>query len=159
MGDLIHRHMQIFRTNEFFAGVTLPMPEVRDPLESKMPKNSSKEALDFLYKCLDKDPAKRFNCEQLLRHPYFSGYSFRLPTSDLEEFEKIKRNTYSNGSTVFPHLSLNPGSPPEYLNNTSTSINKLGNSNGSNNAGYGNSNGGGYLHRDSRDSFEHLPTI
>src|SRR5690348_13627732 len=54
MGDLLPRHMQIFRSNEFFAGVILPMPDMREPLESKMPKTTSREILDFLYKCLDR---------------------------------------------------------------------------------------------------------
>jgi len=164
MGDLIHRHMQIFRTNEFFAGVTLPMPDNREPLESKMPRFLSKDALDFLYKCLDKDPAKRYTCDQLLRHPYFAGYSFRLPSSDLEEFQKIQRNTYSNGgSSLFPHLGMNGGpggSPPEFQQQqqqqkSSNSVSNNGNSYGNNNPPQGS-----YLqNRDSRDSFDHLPTI
>lgn len=176
MGDLIPRHMQIFRTNEFFAGVTLPMPDVRDPLETKMPKSTSREAIDFLYKCLDKDPTKRLTCEQLLRHPYFNGFTFRLPSSDIEEFEKIKRNTYSNGSTLFPHLSSNAspgmgtggggggggggivaggggsGTPdyaaPSVSNGKTTTVQN----------GYGTTNNG-YFHRDSRDNFDHFPTI
>ncbi|CAG7829698.1 unnamed protein product [Allacma fusca] len=143
MGDLIPRHMQIFRTNEFFAGVTLPMPDQREPLEVKMPKSIGREAMDFLYKCLDRDPLKRWTCDQLMRHSYFNGFSFRLPSSDLEEFEKIRRNTFSNGSTLFPHLSSNNviGSPPEYT---------AGGNNGKNYHNHQNS---------IRDSFEHLPTI
>ena len=144
LGDLIPRHMQIFRTNEFFAGVTLPMPDQREPLEVKMPKSMNREAMDFLYECLDRDPLKRWTCEQLMRHPYFSGFSFRLPSSDLEEFEKIRRNTFSNGSTLFPHLSSTNGmgSPPDYaagLNNQK---------------GYHVQSQSNY-----RESFEHLPTI
>ena len=136
--------MQIFRTNEFFAGVTLPMPDQREPLEVKMPKSMNREAMDFLYECLDRDPLKRWTCEQLMRHPYFSGFSFRLPSSDLEEFEKIRRNTFSNGSTLFPHLSSTNGmgSPPDYaagLNNQK---------------GYHVQSQSNY-----RESFEHLPTI
>ncbi|CAL8114218.1 unnamed protein product [Orchesella dallaii] len=168
MGDLIPRHMQIFRTNEFFAGVTLPMPESREPLESKMPKSTAREAIDFLYKCLDKDPAKRLTCDQLLRHPYFNGFTFRLPSSDIEEFEKIKRNTYTNGSTLFPHLSSTAAAAmsnggggggggnggtgtPDYSSPSMTNGKGIPN-------GYGNPNNG-YFHRDSRDSFDHLPTI
>ncbi len=174
MGDLIHRHLQIFKSNEFFAGVTLPMPENREPLETKMSKSTSREAIDFLYKCLDKDPSKRLTCDQLLRHPYFNGFTFRLPSSDIEEFEKIKRNTYTNGSTIFPHLSSNAAAAmgtsgggggggggivggggtgtPDY---SSPSV-----SNGKNTIpnGFGNSSNG-YFHRDPRGNFDHLPTI
>ena len=40
---------------------------------------------------MDKDPSKRYTCEQLLRHPYFANFQFRLPDSELEEYEKLKR--------------------------------------------------------------------
>jgi len=129
LGDLIPRHMQVFRSNEFFAGVTLPMPEVREPLEAKL-KSIPKESLEFLYKCLDKDPSKRYNCESLLRHAYFSGFSYRLPTSDVEEFENIRKSGWNQGSSsLFPNLRdnrLTSNSPPD---------NRAGN------------------------SFDHLPTI
>lgn len=42
-------------------------------------------------KCLDKDPAKRYTCDQLLRHPYFANFNFRLPDSELEEYERLRR--------------------------------------------------------------------
>jgi len=30
--------------------------------------------IDFLKKCLDKDPAKRWSCEKLTKHSYFDDY-------------------------------------------------------------------------------------
>ena len=154
MGDLLPRHMQIFRQNEFFAGVTLPMPDVREPLESKMVK-TSRETLDFLYKCLDRDPAKRWTCDQLMRHQYFNGFTYRLPPSELEEFEKLRRSNYSNGSsTLFPHLSNTVGSPSDQMNpsaqqqHTSQSYQQQ----------YPSGNKS-YVQRDSRESFDHLPNI
>ncbi len=66
-------HMHVFKSNDFFAGVTIPEPEVNDPLENKIPKNIEELGMDFLRKCLDKDPQKRPNCEQLLRHQYFNN--------------------------------------------------------------------------------------
>lgn len=44
-----------------------------------------------LQKCVDKDPARRWSCEQLLRHPYFDNFHFKIPESELEEFEKLRR--------------------------------------------------------------------
>ena len=43
----------------------------------------------FAQKCLDKDPAKRWSCEQLLQHPFFERHSFKKP--DYGELERIGR--------------------------------------------------------------------
>ncbi|OXB64058.1 hypothetical protein ASZ78_001678 [Callipepla squamata] len=37
LGDLIPRHQQVFSTNQFFSGVTIPDPESMEPLEMKFP--------------------------------------------------------------------------------------------------------------------------
>lgn len=49
-GDLIARHIFVFKTNEFFKGITLPHPDTVEPLEVKIPKESQKNpyVLDFL---------------------------------------------------------------------------------------------------------------
>ena len=39
LGDLIPRHMQIFKTNEFFCGLSIPDPGAVEPLEKKLPKD------------------------------------------------------------------------------------------------------------------------
>ncbi|XP_066282954.1 cyclin-dependent kinase-like 1 isoform X1 [Branchiostoma lanceolatum] len=70
LGDLIPRHQQIFSTNQFFNGLTIPEPERREPLEHKFP-NISPQALSFMKGCLQMDPASRLTCEELLDHPYF----------------------------------------------------------------------------------------
>ncbi|XP_069673262.1 cyclin-dependent kinase-like 1 isoform X2 [Periplaneta americana] len=118
LGDLIPRHMNIFKSNEFFYGVTLPQPDVLEPLESKLPRQNNPNVMDFLKKCVDKDPARRWSCEQLLRHPYFDNFHFKIPESELEEFEKLRRlrdrsrnSSYSNGSMMLPQLPSNAGSP------------------------------------------------
>lgn len=175
MGDLLPRHMQIFRSNEFFAGVILPMPDIREPLESKMPKTTTREVLDFLYKCLDRDPSKRWSCDQLIKHQYFNGFSFRIPTSEQEEFDKVRKGTAAtlrslggNGGnsnttgTLLPHLSNN-GSPSDHqhqgtTNSMSQQQHQLQQQHHSNQQpAYKNS----YSHqnRDSRESFDKLPTI
>ena len=40
----------------------------------------------FFQKCLDKDPAKRWSCEQLLNHGFFDRHSFKKP--DYGELER-----------------------------------------------------------------------
>lgn len=47
-GDLSPRHMQVFRANEFFRGVTLPQPDSIEPLENRLPKQCGAAAIDFL---------------------------------------------------------------------------------------------------------------
>lgn len=47
--------------------------------------------LDFLKKCLGKDPNERWTCEQLLRHSYFDNFHFKMPDVETEEFEKLKK--------------------------------------------------------------------
>jgi cyclin-dependent kinase-like len=47
-GDLIPRHMNIFKSNEFFYGVSLPQPDVLEPLENKLPRQSNSHVMDFL---------------------------------------------------------------------------------------------------------------
>nr|CAD7256392.1 unnamed protein product [Timema shepardi] len=119
LGDLTPRHMNIFKTNEFFFGVMLPQPDTMEPLETKLPRHvNHPHVLDFLKKCLDKDPAKRWSCEQLLRHPYFDNFHFKMPESELDEFEKLRRlrdrsrnSSYSNNSMLLPQLPSNAGSP------------------------------------------------
>ena len=69
LGDLIPQHNQIFRNNEFFLGVSIPESETIEPLNTMV--TTDEAGHDFLKKCLDKDPAKRPNCDQLLRHSYF----------------------------------------------------------------------------------------
>lgn len=47
VGDLLTRHMQAFKSNDFFQGVILPQPQQLIPLEVKLPMCSS-TVIDFL---------------------------------------------------------------------------------------------------------------
>ena len=49
------------------------------------------ESSSILQKCLDKDPAKRWTCEQLLSHPFFKNFSFKFPDHEINEFERLRR--------------------------------------------------------------------
>ncbi|XP_065167547.1 cyclin-dependent kinase-like 1 isoform X2 [Atheta coriaria] len=112
VGDLIPRHMQAFKTNDFFRGMNLPTPNQITPLEMKLPMCNT-VSLDFLKKCVDKDPSKRWTCEQLLQHKYFEGFHFKVDEEDTLNFEKYNRDRSrnSNGSMTLPQLTTKPISP------------------------------------------------
>ena len=42
-------------------------------------------------KCLDKDPVKRWSCDQLLSHPFFKNFTFKFPEHELNEFDRLRR--------------------------------------------------------------------
>ena len=108
LGDLIARHMQIFKANEFFCGLSIPDPGTIEPLEHKLPKDIGTDGADFTLRCLDKDPARRWSCEQLLTHSFFKSFSFKLPES--EEDISRRNGNYNNGGMLLPHLPQNGGS-------------------------------------------------
>ncbi|XP_015925431.1 cyclin-dependent kinase-like 4 isoform X2 [Parasteatoda tepidariorum] len=120
LGDLIPRHMQVFRSNDFFAGVTIPEPDVRESLENKIPKHVHEHGVDFLKRCLDKDPQKRYPCAQLLNHPFFDN--FKVPELDnFDEAQRYKREKSKYGqyqSLLLPQLpnQTNSLSSPESKN-------------------------------------------
>lgn len=114
VGDLIPRHMQAFRSNDFFQGVSLPVPQhtQMQPLESKLSMCTS-VTLDFLKKCLDKDPVKRWTCDQLLGHKYFIDFNFKID-DETHNFEKLSRDRSRNSSNsmTLPQLAgTKQGSP------------------------------------------------
>lgn len=136
LGDLIPRHMQIFKSNEFFCGLSIPDPGTVEPLENRLPRDLGQEGVDFTIRCLDKDPAKRWSCEQLLNHSFFKNFSFKMP----EEEEVGSRRSYGSGGMLLPHLpnqgaGSQNGSPDIRLAGSNLSL-------GSNNR-----------------KFDHLPTI
>jgi len=81
MGELLPRHLQIFKSNQFFHGLNIPEPDRVDSLENRMP-NSDKNIIDFLHKCLNNNPDKRYTAAELLNHTYFQGFTFRLPPDE-----------------------------------------------------------------------------
>lgn len=60
--------------------------------------------LDFLEKCLDKDPGKRWTCEQLLRHAYFENFSFKIDDGD-QHLTRDKLRSLSYNTPSLPQLS------------------------------------------------------
>ncbi|XP_023949927.2 cyclin-dependent kinase-like 4 [Bicyclus anynana] len=114
LGDLLPRHMTIFSQNTFFQGMALPEPTTLEPLEKKIPQRyaNNELVLDFLYKCLDKDPMMRWTCEQLLRHPIFENFLFTVPHTDHDDFEKARR-VQVQSSPMLPQLIVTERAPPK----------------------------------------------
>ncbi|XP_045537749.1 cyclin-dependent kinase-like 1 isoform X6 [Papilio machaon] len=97
LGDLLPRHMTIFSQNTFFQGMALPEPAQLQPLETRIPQRCANNELlmDFLKKCLDKDPVSRWSCEQLLRHALFENFMFSVPPPPHHDYEKARRGQRS----------------------------------------------------------------
>ncbi|XP_053208727.1 cyclin-dependent kinase-like 1 isoform X2 [Panonychus citri] len=149
LGDLIPRHVQIFRSNDFFAGVTIPETEITDPLSGKIPRHVEDTGFDFLRKCLDKDPQKRPNCDLLLRHPYFNNV--KIPELESEEVQFKFRQRSKYGQSLLPHLP-NHGSPEiRSVQLHSRTINARGS--------IGSTNGTINGLNDRPNRFDHLPNI
>ncbi|XP_045533450.1 cyclin-dependent kinase-like 4 isoform X7 [Pieris brassicae] len=114
LGDLLPRHMTIFSQNSFFQGLALPEPTTVETLEKKIPSRYANNELiiDFLNRCLDKDPMMRWTCEQLLRHPIFENFLFTVPASDHDEYERVRRQQVQS-SPLLPQLIVNERSQPK----------------------------------------------
>ncbi|MFT7803809.1 cyclin-dependent kinase-like 1 isoform X2 [Arapaima gigas] len=70
LGDLIPRHQQIFCSNVFFSGISIPEPDTTEPLEKHL-HGVTPQAVVVLKSCLVMDPSLRLSCEELLELPYF----------------------------------------------------------------------------------------
>ncbi|KJH46523.1 kinase domain protein [Dictyocaulus viviparus] len=77
IGELLPRHMTVFRSNQFFFGLSIPEPDQHEPLSLRLP-NATSVQLDFLYKCFEMSPERRWSATDLLQHSYFSGWQLRL---------------------------------------------------------------------------------
>ncbi|XP_061722143.1 cyclin-dependent kinase-like 4 isoform X2 [Cydia pomonella] len=112
LGDLLPRHMTIFSQNTFFQGMALPEPTTLEPLESKLPQRYAHNELviDFLKKCLDKDPMMRWTCEQLLRHAIFENFLFTVPNSEQTDYERLRRAQVQS-SPLLPQLAVERAAP------------------------------------------------
>jgi len=77
--NLIPRHVQIFRSNQFFTGVQPPeldsskFDALKDVFERMQgaKRAITPEAIQFMNSCLVMEPTERLNCSELLEHVYF----------------------------------------------------------------------------------------
>ncbi|GAB6023358.1 Cyclin-dependent kinase-like 4, variant 2 [Chamberlinius hualienensis] len=157
LGDFVPRHMHIFKNNQFFAGMSIPEPDIRDSLEQKISKDLNEAAWDFLKRCLDKDPNRRSSSNELLQHPYFVNFQFTRRSApnenvDYDEYERRRsraaRNSQAHNS-LLPQLSQSQATTPE----TKQTTNMATIYNQQTVGGLSKGAGGG------RNRFEHLPTI
>ncbi|XP_077620363.1 cyclin-dependent kinase-like 4 isoform X5 [Crocuta crocuta] len=73
LGKLIPRHQSIFKSNQFFHGISIPEPEDMETLEEKF-SEAHPLSLNFMKECLKMNPDDRLTCAQLLESPYFDSF-------------------------------------------------------------------------------------
>ncbi|XP_028372275.2 cyclin-dependent kinase-like 4 [Phyllostomus discolor] len=73
LGKLIPRHQSIFKSNQFFHGISVPEPEDMETLEEKF-SEAHPMTLNFMKECLKMNPDDRLTCAQLLESPYFDSF-------------------------------------------------------------------------------------
>ncbi|KAI6185350.1 Protein kinase domain-containing protein [Aphelenchoides besseyi] len=93
MGDITPRHVQCFRSNPYFRGLSIPEPEERIDLTQKLP-NSDPLVIDFLLKCFDPDPQLRYSCVELLEHEYFNGFQYQPPDEPNYNLKKVSTSNH-----------------------------------------------------------------
>ncbi|KAK6107469.1 serine/threonine-protein kinase, putative [Brugia malayi] len=98
MGEFLPRQKILYRSNLFLHGVSIPKPDVYETLSKRL--KTSSIIIDFLYKCLNINPEKRWSCSQLLQHDYFNGYSFHVFSA--------KSTSKQLTSNYLPYLTSNP---------------------------------------------------
>lgn len=124
LGDLLPRHITIFKSNEFFAGVAIPEPDVIESLDQKIPKHLDPAAFEFLKRTLDKDPSKRPTCEQLLQFSYFNNV--KIPDLSMYSTPKTVHAVSGNLKQKMQNKSLElteHSSKSRSTSNNSNSIN------------------------------------
>lgn len=53
LGEISSKHIQIFRSNQFFRGISIPEPEEQLDLKKQMAHyNATPEVIDFLLVCV-----------------------------------------------------------------------------------------------------------
>jgi len=125
LGDLIRRHIDIFRNNQFFRGINIPDCDQMESLDQRF-LGTSKQAMDFLKKCLVMEPEDRLTCTELLEHPYFDDFkeSFEAEMQSLtasHRAHKPKRLGYKTRETR--------ATKPSYMESSSNLPNNNGGKN------------------------------
>ncbi|XP_061552584.1 cyclin-dependent kinase-like 1 [Phycodurus eques] len=111
LGDLISRHQQVFSTNQFFHGLSIPEPQEMEPLELKYP-NLSHQTLSLMKACLHMNPSERLPCEQLLHHPYFDSLRHKNHQPNAKQAITV-HDRHGNRRTRVPRKHLPAGCLPQ----------------------------------------------
>ncbi|CAF1213259.1 unnamed protein product [Adineta steineri] len=90
LGNLIHKHLTILKSNPHYENVHIPEPNTIEPLEQKFP-YVSERCLDFMKSCLVMDPDKRWTCNQLIQHQYFDGFTNEFDRERKEQQKQLQR--------------------------------------------------------------------
>ncbi|CAD5224192.1 unnamed protein product [Bursaphelenchus okinawaensis] len=88
VGDIFQKHVQVFRQNQYFRGMSIPEPDELLELQQKVPQATSVD-IDFLQRCFDPNPDLRWSCSELLKHDYFKGYVFKYPEDTTTPIRKL----------------------------------------------------------------------
>ncbi|KAM3717956.1 Cyclin-dependent kinase-like [Dirofilaria immitis] len=107
MGEFQSRRKVLHRSNFFIHSLSTPKSNIYENLTKRL--NTSPIIIDFLYKCLDINPEKRWTCSELLQHDYFNGYVFHIPSS----FKLTAKHLTTN---YLPYLVNNPFNEQQLTN-------------------------------------------
>ncbi|XP_054883876.1 cyclin-dependent kinase-like 1 isoform X2 [Poeciliopsis prolifica] len=113
LGDLIPHHQQIFRSNVFFSGVSIPEPDTMEPLERRF-HGASPQALMVMKSCLVMDPSLRLSCQELLELPYFQDVGGATWSREVERpgrrHDKASRRRQAGVQYLpqLPHSNVSP---------------------------------------------------
>lgn len=134
-GSLIDHHIKVLMSNSYYRGVTIPEPDVLEPLEKKFP-YVNENTLNFMKCCLAMDPNKRWSCTQLLEHPYFDNYIIETKKEETKSrayqqmFQHERKSKPQGGMlpTLHHGVALNNPSRLDYQSiNEARNMNQLSN--------------------------------
>ena len=97
------KQKQAFFDNPIFVEMKLPNVTNISQFRAKIPE-MEEVAIDFLEKCLDMDPERRWDCQQLLRHPYFDGFMETFQTEFIEILCKDAQEMKSLSQAASPNV-------------------------------------------------------
>ncbi|GAB1301358.1 Cyclin-dependent kinase-like 4 [Apodemus speciosus] len=117
LGKLIPRHQSIFKSNQFFRGISIPEPEDMETLEEKF-SNVQPVSLSFMKGCLKMDPDERLTCAQLLDSAYFESFrEDQMKRKARSEGKSRRRQQLINCSLLYLEVT----SPPHLMEENKSS--------------------------------------
>ncbi|XP_037595941.1 cyclin-dependent kinase-like 4 isoform X1 [Cebus imitator] len=124
LGKLIPRHQSIFKSNQFFHGISIPEPEDMETLEEKF-SDAHTVALNFMKGCLKMNPDDRLTCSQLLESSYFDSFCEDQIKRKARNEGRNRRRQQQAHKSAFPRLFLKIKLCQAQRNETQTSGNQI----------------------------------